>query len=134
MVPHWERGQEEAAYKPKKMGTVELNVCIGNSIGTGPEGVTAMVEVKNFADLKRLGEKNIKGKIVFFNRPMDLTQIQTFSAYGGAVNQRGGGAVKQRKYGALGVIIAFDRLTRSIIRIPVISDMLRMFLKFQRSR
>ena len=109
MVPHWERGQKEIGrvLNSKKMGTVELNVCtLGNSIGTGPEGVSAtVVEVKNFEDLKRLGEKNLKGKIVFFNRPMDPTKIQTFAAYGGAVDQRGSGASEAAKYGAIGVIV-----------------------------
>jgi carboxypeptidase Q len=109
MVPHWERGQKEIGrvLNSKKMGTVELNVCaLGNSVGTGPEGVSAsVVEVKNFEDLKRLGEKNLKGKIVFFNRPMDPTKIQTFTAYGGAVDQRGSGASEAAKYGAIGVIV-----------------------------
>jgi carboxypeptidase Q len=109
MVPHWERGQKEIGrvLNSKKMGTVELNVCaLGNSVGTGPEGVSAIViEVKNFEDLKRLGEKNLKGKIVFFNRPMDPTKIQTFTAYGGAVDQRGSGASEAAKYGAIGVIV-----------------------------
>lgn len=109
MVPHWERGQKEVArvLNSKKMGTVELNVCaLGNSIGTGPDGVSAIVvEVKNFEDLKRLGEKNLKGKIVFFNRPMDPKQVQTFTAYGGAVDQRGSGASEAAKYGAIGVIV-----------------------------
>lgn len=109
MVPHWERGQKEVGrvLNSKKMGTVELNVCaLGNSVGTGPEGVSAsVVEVKNFEDLKRLGEKNLKGKIIFFNRPMDPTKIQTFTAYGGAVDQRGSGASEAAKYGAIGVIV-----------------------------
>lgn len=109
MVPHWERGQKEVArvLNSKKMGTIELNVCaLGNSVGTGPEGVSAMVvEVKSFEDLKRLGEKNLKGKIVFFNRPMDPTKVQTFTAYSGAVDQRGSGASEAAKYGAIGVIV-----------------------------
>ncbi len=109
MVPHWERGQKEIGrvLNSKKMGMVELSVCaLGNSVGTGPEGVSAtVVEVKNFDELKRLGEKNLKGKIVFFNRPMDPTQIQTFNAYGGAVDQRGSGASEAAKYGAIGVIV-----------------------------
>lgn len=109
MVPHWERGQKEVArvINSKKMGTVALNVCaLGNSAGTGPEGISAsVVEVKNFEDLKRLGEKNLKGKIVFFNRPMDPKQIQTFTAYSGAVDQRGSGASEAARYGAVGVIV-----------------------------
>jgi carboxypeptidase Q len=109
MVPHWIRGQKEIGrvVNSKKMGTVEMNVCaLGGSVGTGPSGVSGnIVEVKDFDELKQLGEKNIKGKIVFFNRPMDPTKISTFAAYGGAVNQRGSGASEAAKYGAIGVIV-----------------------------
>ena len=109
MVPHWVRGEKEMAriINSKKMGTVDLTVCaLGNSVGTGPSGITAhVIEVKNFDALKLLGEAKIKGKIVFFNRPMDPTNIQAFAAYGGAVNQRGSGASEAAKYGAIGVIV-----------------------------
>src|SRR6478735_6523241 len=96
MVPHWVRGQQEVGriINSKKMGTVSVNICaLGGSIGTGPSGLAGqMVEVKSFDELKQLGEKNVKGKIVFFNRPMDPTKLNTFTAYSGAVDQRGGGA------------------------------------------
>ncbi len=109
MVPHWLRGQKEEAriVNSRKLGTVALNICaLGGSIGTGPTGVNAnIVEVKNFDDLRTLGEKNVKGKIVFFNRPMDATQINTFSAYARAVDQRGSGPSEAAKYGAIGAII-----------------------------
>ncbi len=109
MVPHWVRGQKEIGrvVNSKKMGTVEMNVCaLGGSVGTGPAGlVGSMVEVKNFDELKQLGEKNIKGKIVFFNRAMDATKISTFAAYAGAVDQRGSGASEAAKYGAIGVVV-----------------------------
>lgn len=109
MVPHWVRGQKEIGrvVNSKKMGTVEMNVCaLGGSVGTGPSGISGnIVEVKDFDELKQLGEKNIKGKIVFFNRPMDATKISTFAAYGGAVNQRGSGASEAAKYGAIGVVV-----------------------------
>jgi carboxypeptidase Q len=109
MVPHWVRGEREMAriINSKKMGTVDLAICaLGNSVGTGPSGITAnVVEVKNFDELKLLGEAKIKGKIVFFNRPMDPTKIHAFAAYGGAVNQRGSGASEAAKYGAIGVIV-----------------------------
>ena len=58
-----------------------------------------------FEELKSLGKEKIAGKIVFFNRPMDPTQISTGSAYGGAVNQRGRGATEAAKYGAIGVVV-----------------------------
>ncbi|HEY5824249.1 MAG TPA: M28 family peptidase, partial [Cyclobacteriaceae bacterium] len=109
MVPHWVRGQQEVGriINSKKMGTVPVNICaLGGSIGTGPSGLAGqMVEVKSFDELKQLGEKNIKGKIVFFNRPMDPTKLNTFTAYSGAVDQRGGGASEAAKYGATGVIV-----------------------------
>lgn len=109
MVPHWVRGQKEIGriINSKKMGTVEVNVCaLGGSVGTGPDGIVAnIVEVKSFEGLVQLGTRNIQGKIVFFNRPMDPTQMNTFAAYGGAVNQRGSGASEAAKYGAVAVLV-----------------------------
>jgi carboxypeptidase Q len=108
MVPHWVRGQQEQArVLHSKKGTIEMNVCaLGMSVGTGPEGVTGQViEVKSFDELKQLGEKKIKGKIVFFNRPMDPKQINAFAAYGGAVEQRALGPSEAAKYGAVGTIV-----------------------------
>ncbi len=109
MVPHWIRGQQEIGrvVNSKKMGTVSMNVCaLGGSIGTGPDGIVSkIIEVKSFEELAQLGTKNVQGKIVFFNRPMDPTQINTFAAYGGAVGQRGGGASEAAKYGAVAVIV-----------------------------
>ncbi len=108
-VPHWVRGQKEIGriLNSKKMGTMEVSVTsLGGSIGTGPDGISAtVIEVKTFEELAQLGTKNIQGKIVFFNRPMDPTRINTFEAYGGAVNQRGNGASEAAKFGAVGVIV-----------------------------
>jgi hypothetical protein len=109
MVPHWVRGQKEEGriINSKKMGTVQVNICaLGGSVGTGPSGVAAQViEVKSFEELKQLGTSHVKGKIVFFNRPMDPTKINTFAAYGGAVNQRGSGASEAARYGAVAVVV-----------------------------
>jgi carboxypeptidase Q len=108
MVPHWVRGQQEVgSIISKKKGTVPVNVCaLGGSIGTGPSGIAAgIVEVKSFDELKMLGIKGVQGKIVFFNRPMDPTKIDAFTAYGGAVDQRGGGAAQAVKYGAVAVLV-----------------------------
>ena len=109
MVPHWVRGQKEIGriINSKKMGTIELSVCaLGGSVGTGPDGISAgIVEVKSFEELAQLGMKNVQGKIVFFNRPMDPNQVNTFAAYGGAVNQRGSGASEAAKYGAVAALV-----------------------------
>jgi carboxypeptidase Q len=114
MVPRWERGGKEFAtgwyensYGGKSAGLYGFNICaLGGSVGTGEEGVKGqVVEVKNFEELKALGTEKIKGKIVFFNRPMDDSRINTFNAYGGAVNQRGRGASEAAKYGAVCVVV-----------------------------
>jgi carboxypeptidase Q len=109
MVPQWVRGQKENARitGSERAKSIDLNVCaLGLSVGTGPEGVKAkVIEVKNLDQLKQLGEKEIKGKIVFFSRPMDATHLNTFAAYGGAVDQRGFGPSEAAKYGAVGVIV-----------------------------
>ncbi len=108
MVPHWVRGAAETSYiqlSDKKKH--ETAICaLGGSVATEPEGILAeVVEVKNFDELESLGRKNIEGKIVFFNRAMEDTHIETFPAYGRAVNQRGQGASEAAKYGAIGVIV-----------------------------
>jgi carboxypeptidase Q len=108
MVPHWVRGQKEIGrvQKTKTRKSVNLDLCaLGGSVGTGPDGINAsVIEVKSFEELAGLGE-SVKDKIVFFNRPMDPTKINTFLAYGGAVNQRGGGASQAAKYGAKAVLV-----------------------------
>jgi carboxypeptidase Q len=108
MVPHWERGAKELAMiSSKKRGMINVNVCaLGGSMATGISGISAgVIEVKNFEELKQLGNKGIQGKIVFFNRPMDATLVNTFKAYSGAVDQRAAGASEAAKYGALGVVV-----------------------------
>lgn len=108
MVPHWVRGQKEIGRVTSgKMDNVEMNICaLGGSIGTGPSGITAkIIEVKNFEELTLQGLRNVKGKIVFFSRPMDPTQLNTFNAYAGAVDQRAIGASAAARLGAIGVIV-----------------------------
>ncbi|MEQ8811018.1 MAG: hypothetical protein RIE59_18240 [Imperialibacter sp.] len=108
MVPHWVRGQKEIGkIVNSKMGSVDVNVvALGNSVGSGPNGVAGkIVEVQNFEELAALGEAGVKGKIVFFNRRMDPTLIETFEAYGGAGNQRGAGPSEAAKYGAIGAVV-----------------------------
>lgn len=109
MVPHWVRGQQEVGriINSKKIGSKDVTVLsLGGSIGTGPAGLTAnVIEVKSFDELKQLGQKSIQGKIVFFNRPLDPTKLNTFAAYGGAVEQRANGASEASKLGALAVIV-----------------------------
>ena len=107
-VPHWERGTVEfGKIVSSQFGELEVPVsALGASPGTGKNGVVSqIVEVKSIGELKTLGIENIKGKIVFFNRPMDPALENTFSAYGGAASQRTAGPAAAAKYGATGVIV-----------------------------
>lgn len=108
MVPHWVRGAKENAVLVNAGGqTMELNVCaLGNSVGTGKAGIKAeVVEIRSFKQLDSLGEKGIKGKIVFYNYPMNAAFVETFRAYGDAGQFRGRGPSMAAKYGAVGVMV-----------------------------
>ncbi len=110
-VPLWVRSEREKAWvtidpgKGASKHTQDLRITtLGGSVGT--EGVLSaeVVEVQNFEELEKAG-KTLEGKIVFFNRPIDPTFINTFSAYGGCVNQRVEGAVQAARYGAVAVLV-----------------------------
>jgi hypothetical protein len=113
LVPHWIRGGKDQA-EVKSGGGTNGNrslkkildvLALGNSIGTGPKGVTAeVVEVKSFDDLESKKD-DVKGKIVFYNYKFNPTFVSTFQSYGDAVKYRGGGASAAAKDGALAVIV-----------------------------
>jgi hypothetical protein len=108
MVPKWIRGMPEFAYLETKPGvTIDMPICaLGGSVSTPIFGLKAnIVEVKSLDDLAILGRQRLEGKIVFFNRPMDPTIINTFDAYSGCVDQRYSGAAEASKYGAVGIIV-----------------------------
>lgn len=108
MVPHWVRGaREEARIISKRRDFIPpLNVlALGNSVGSGPDGVTAEVlEVASFDELEAKKDE-VKGKIVFYNVHFKPEYIKTFHSYGDAVKYRGQGASRAAKYGALAVIV-----------------------------
>lgn len=106
MVPHWVRGEKETAYiLDNKTKTVVPICALGGSVATAKTGLTAeVIEVQGIKDLEALGDK-IKGKIVFFNRPMNPENIETFTSYGACVDQRFAGAKEAAKFGAVGAIV-----------------------------
>ena len=107
-VPQWVRGAKEFALIETAPG-VTFNVpiaALGGSVATPSVGLKArVVEVQGIEDLAKLGRKNIDGKIVFFNRPMQANLISTFEAYSGCVDQRYDGAREASEFGAVGVIV-----------------------------
>jgi carboxypeptidase Q len=108
MVPRWVRGNRSGAVLvDSNSSTTLLNVCVlGNSVGTGKDGIKApVIEVRSFQQLDSIGEKGIKGKIVFFNFPMNPTYVETFRAYGEAGQYRSRGPSMAAKYGAVAVMV-----------------------------
>ncbi|APQ18219.1 M20/M25/M40 family metallo-hydrolase [Maribacter hydrothermalis] len=108
MVPKWVRGTPEFAYFETTPGvTTNVAICaLGGSVATPQQGIKAgIIEVDGIEQLTVLGKDKIEGKIVFFNKPMDPTLINTFSSYSNCVDQRYAGALEASKFGALGVIV-----------------------------
>ena len=106
-VPKWERGEpERGSVFSSLAGDHSVAVCaLGWAAGTGPDGITAEVaEVTSKDQMEKLGEAGIRGKIVFYNQPMDPTHYYTFDAYGEAVWQRAHGASLAARYGAVAMI------------------------------
>jgi carboxypeptidase Q len=108
MVPHWYQGDQVIAKLISSIvGTKTLSICaLGPSVATSEKGITApVIEVRSLDTLKMLGKEKVTGKIVFFNRPMNPTLINTMTAYSQAVDQRVHGAGEAAKYGAVGVLV-----------------------------
>ncbi|WP_246285196.1 M20/M25/M40 family metallo-hydrolase [Hymenobacter lapidiphilus] len=107
MVPHWVRGKpEKATIRADKGKGVSLNVvALGGSVGTGGKLRAGVVEVQSLAQLAALPEAQVKGKFVFFNRPMNPLYVETGKAYGEAGDQRRSGAVAAAKRGAVGALV-----------------------------
>jgi hypothetical protein len=107
MVPKWIRGEKEVAYFKINNQKINVPICaLGGSIATPKNGITAeVIEVQSIKALAALGAEKVKGKIVFFNRPMDNAQIEAFNAYSGAVDQRYAGAKEAAKFGAVATIV-----------------------------
>ena len=96
MVPKWVRGRESLALvEPVPQPLVMLG--LGNSVGTGPEGITAdVIVIRNFEDLDKRAA-DVKGKIVLFNVP--------FTNYGETVQYRTTGPSRAVRHGAVAMLV-----------------------------
>jgi carboxypeptidase Q len=108
MVPHWVRGAEHGRLVSHHNQKLVLTA-LGGSVATPASGITAdVVEVTSYEELEKLGRAKIAGKIVFYNKAMDMTLIESgraFEAYSQAVIFRGLGASRAAEYGAVGAVI-----------------------------
>ena len=108
IVPHWVRGAEHARLVSHNNQRVVLTA-LGGSIATPANGITAeVVEVSSYDQLAQLGRAKIAGKIVFYNKPMDMSLVESgraFEAYSQAVVFRSSGASRAAEYGAVASVI-----------------------------
>jgi hypothetical protein len=111
MVPRWTRGGKDQAwitYKDAAGKSVKQTLdilALGNSLGTGKNGVKApVILINDFSELEKRKDE-IKGKIVFYSYAFNEKFISTFDAYGDAGVYRRVGPSRAAKYGAVGVVI-----------------------------
>ena len=115
LVPRWERGSvARLALAPGQSGGDEVYsvLALGGSPGTPAGGLEAeVVRVERLEDVAALGER-ARGKAIFFDRPMDPSRPDPFSAYGGAVDQRALGSQTAARAGAAFAIVRSMTLAR----------------------
>lgn len=118
MVPHWVRGGKDQLWSMELTssntpGKPDAHfarkdydvVALGNSMGSGPAGVSGDILLVNSFDELEKRKDEVKDKIVFYNYKFNDTFVETFRAYGDAVRYRGQGPSSAAKYGAKGVIV-----------------------------
>lgn len=106
MVPKWVRGEKEVAYILDNKTKINVPICaLGGSVATDKKGLTAeVIEVQSVKEVEQLGDK-VKGKIVFYNRPMEPFNVNAFDSYSNAADQRYSGAKIAAKFGAVATIV-----------------------------
>jgi hypothetical protein len=106
MVPRWERGAKETAFYTYEGNKIMMDVlALGNSVGSGIQGVSApVILVNSFEELEQR-KSEVKGKVVFYNYKFNPRFVKTFQAYGDASRYRGQGPSRASKYGAVAVIV-----------------------------
>jgi hypothetical protein len=105
-TPAWLHAKTEVSIISNK-GNIRLRAdALGPSPSTPEEGLSGnVIEVQGLDELKELDPENVEGQIVFYNRPVDITLINPFRIYGGAVDQRARGPAVAADLGAAGVLV-----------------------------
>lgn len=107
----WDRGDKEIAYISDQEKTPLTVLALGGSVATPSKGLEAeVVEIVDLSELEELQDE-VRGKIVFVNKPWDETLIETGNAYGKNSSQRSRGPVAAAKQGAIAYL--FRSLTSS---------------------
>lgn len=99
-VPYWDRGPQEKAYLVGSNEPLSV-LALGGSVSTPAKGLVAeVIEVELLSDLKKYGDQ-VRGKIVFINKPWDESIVETGVAYGLNSSQRSRGPAEAAKLGAV---------------------------------
>lgn len=81
-------------------------VALGGSRGTSGILSAPVVEVHSLDEADSLGAAGgLAGAIAFYNRPLDPARVNTFDAYGGAVDQRVYGPARAAAHGAVAALV-----------------------------
>jgi carboxypeptidase Q len=96
-VPHWVRGNENAALLEPVAKPLTI-LGLGGSVGTPKKGITAeVVPVSSFEDLEKRGRAGVEGKIVLFNA--------AYEGYNRTVVFRTAGASRAARLGAVAALV-----------------------------
>ncbi|TDS10956.1 M20/M25/M40 family metallo-hydrolase [Sphingobacterium paludis] len=110
-VPFWDRGLTEEAYIVDSKEKLQV-LALGGSVATPKSGLTAeVVEVELLSELRQRGDE-VRGKIVFVNKPWDESIVETGVAYGLNSSQRSRGPAEAAKLGAVAYL--FRSLSSSV--------------------
>ncbi|GGH23677.1 M20/M25/M40 family metallo-hydrolase [Sphingobacterium alkalisoli] len=111
-VPYWDRGPKEKAHIVETGEPLNV-LALGGSVATPINGLEAeVIEIELLSDLRKYGEQ-VRGKIVFINKPWDESMVETGVAYGLNAGQRSRGPGEAAKLGA--VAFLFRSLSSSAI-------------------
>ena len=104
VVPAWTRSSVCTASTEDAVLRV---TALGGSVPTPDDApLTApCLVVRGIEELAELPRESTEGRIILFNRPMDPLLINTGAAYGGAVDQRGQGAIAAAKAGGVAALV-----------------------------
>lgn len=102
-VPHWQRGPAGLELLGTQGGSLAAEA-LGGSVASPAAGVEGEVlRVESVAELKALPLERIKGRIVYYDRPMARTRDG--STYRPAQTVRAQGTAEAGRRGAVGVVI-----------------------------
>ena len=79
---------------------------LGPSLSTPTGGIIAnVIEVQGLEELKAMNPDSVAGKIVFYNRAVNMKLVNTFRVYSSAIDQRYYGPTVAAEMGAAGVLV-----------------------------